>query len=421
MSTVRWVSPPRPADVDYDEARVPPFELPDVLVASDGTRIASAEAWRARRRPELLELFSREVYGRTPPPVPVRVAVASVDEQACFGLVTRRELDVTVGEGDGSAVLRVLVFVPRGARGPVPAFLGINLLGNHTVHPDPKIRLATGWVPQSPETGIPDHEPTEASRGMHARRWPVELLAAAGYALVTVYAGDIDPDHPYARERGVRYALRDALDLDAGDAWGAISAWAYGLSRVLDALEQLPEIDAARVAVIGHSRFGKAALWAAARDERFALAVASGSGCAGAKLSRRRFGERVAHITTRFPHWFCKNFHAYADREDALPFDQHALLALLAPRPVYIASAEQDLWADPKGELLACLAASPVYALFGRSGIDVSPEAIRLNVSYGNHIGYHRRPGGHDILAADFWHVLAFARRHAIQESGASH
>lgn len=412
MSPIRYVSPPRPADINYDEARVAPYVLPDVLVASDGTRIDSADAWRTRRRPELLELFSRIVYGRTPPAVPVRVATASADEPASFGFVTRRELDVVVGEGPTSAVLRVLVFRPREARGPVPAFLGINLLGNHTVHPDPRIRLATGWVPHSPECGVFDHEATDASRGMHARRWPVELLAAAGYALVTVYAGDIDPDHPYPRESGVRYALRDALAPEGPDAWGCIGAWAYGLSRVLDALERLPEIDASRVAVVGHSRFGKAALWAAAQDERFALAVASGSGCAGAKLSRRHFGETVAHITARFPHWFCESFRAYADREHELPFDQHALLALLAPRPVYIVSAEQDLWADPKGELLACLAASPVYSLFGRSGIDVSPEAIRLNVAYGDHIGYHRRPGGHDLITADFWHALAFAGRH---------
>jgi (4-O-methyl)-D-glucuronate---lignin esterase len=282
----------------------------------------------------------------------------------------------------------------------------LNLFGNQTVHSDPAIRLAHGWVPNNPDLGLTDQRASEASRGMHQGRFPIEALVARGFALVTAYVGDIDPDFDDGFHNGV-HAFLPPSKRQASDSPGTLSAWAWGLSRLREALNDFPRIDRERLVVFGHSRLGKAALWAAAQDEAFALAISNESGCGGATLSRRCFGERLLHINRRFPHWFCPAFHAYNDREHELPVDQHQLLALLAPRPVYVASAAGDLWADPLGEQLACEAASPVYTLFGARGFGPAKDDPRAPS-----IGYHVRPGRHDIIARDFWHYLAFAETH---------
>jgi hypothetical protein len=409
----RYQTPPRPLDVNYDEAQVPPYTLPDALLGADGVRIDRPSAWWQRRRPELLACFEREVYGRVPElELRVEVSEAARDPGAIGGLATRLELDVLLrgGAGTGSLSLQLLLFLPNAAARPSPVFLGLNLFGNQSVHPDPKIRLARGFVANDATLGIHEHAASEASRGGHARRWPVELVMSRGYALATLYAGDLDPDFDDAFELGVHGAF-DAGAAQREDAWGALAAWAFGLSRALDALAQLPELDAQRVAVIGHSRLGKAALWAAANDQRFALAIANESGRGGAALSRRRFGETVRHLNQRFPHWFCRRFKHYADREHELPIDQHELLALIAPRPLYVASAAQDSWCDPYGEFLSCRAASPVFEFLGVPGLGVQ-EPPPLGVSVGGHLAYHVRAGGHDLTVEDWRHYLAFADRH---------
>jgi hypothetical protein len=304
--------------------------------------------------------------------------------------------------------MHLLMYVPNAAAKPVPAFLGLNFRGNHGVHPDPAITMSANWIRFAPRDQIPESG-VEASRGATAHCWQVEKLMARGYALATAYYGDLEPDFPEGWKHGIRGALAKAEF--AADDWGAIGAWAWGLRRALDCLEQDGDVDATRVGVLGHSRLGKTALWAGAQDERFALVISNDSGCGGAALSRRWFGETVARINLQFPHWFCGNFKRYNDNEAALPVDQHMLIALMAPRPVYVASAEEDLWADPRGEFLGARHAEPVYHLLGRKGLEADAMPP-VNHPVGDTIGYHVRSGKHDVLEYDWDQYLNFADRH---------
>jgi hypothetical protein len=401
----------QPADALYDEAKVPAYVLPDPLRFADGTPVLAADDWTGRRRAEVLRLFEEHVYGKSPaPPSGMRAVVVEEDPRALGGLATRRQVRVLLDGTESGPAFEMLLYVPNAAKRPVPAFLGLNFDGNHAVHPDPGIRIATAWMDDGP--GVVDHRATGAARGTNAAAWPVERILDRGYALATIYYGDIEPDHPEGWKAGVRSRVGPgASGRFAPDDWGAIGAWAWALSRALDVLSKDPDVDGARVAVIGHSRLGKTALWAGARDERFAMVVSNESGEGGAALARRRFGETTERITRVFPHWFAHRYRDYADREDALPVDQHMLLALAAPRPLYVASATEDLWADPRGEFLAAKAAEPVYRLLGKAGlgVDAPPPADR---PVGDTIGYHDRTGKHALTAYDWEQYLDFADRH---------
>ena len=396
--------PPVP-ETNYDESKVPDYMLPDPLTALDGSRIETAEAWRTKRRPELLRLFAEQMYGRTPSgSLPVEYETLSENENALDGKATRRQIRVHFS---GALHMDVLLFLPNGLDAPAPAFVGLNFGGNHTVHPDPGIRL-----PESPlRTG---GAASEERRGSSAGRWQAETVAARGYALATAYYGDIDPDMDDGFRNGV-HPLYHGAGVPSADEWGSIGAWAWGLSRALDMLLTesgcAERVDGRRVAVMGHSRLGKTALWAGAQDERFALIISNNSGCGGAALSRRRFGETVGRINTAFPHWFCGNFKQYNENESALPFDQHQLIALMAPRPVYVASAEDDRWADPRGEFLSALHADSVYRLLGTDGMPAA-EMPAPELPVMSRIGYHIRRGGHDVKAYDWERFLDVADKH---------
>ncbi len=404
----------QPAKANYDEAKVPAYTLPDGLVCTDGTPVTNAMAWREKRRPELIRLFEEQVYGRAPGrPGAMRFETLSVKTNALGGLATRKEIAIWfTGKTDGPS-MTLLLYLPNAARKPAPAFLGFSFNGNHAVSTEPDVRLSERWMVGERSSCIVSNHATAACRGIEAARWPVEKILARGYALATAYYGDLEPDFAEGWKQGVRAAVSPAGTNTwfRPEEWGAIGAWAWGLSRALDYLETEPAVDAKRVALLGHSRLGKTALWAGARDERFAIVIANDSGEGGAALARRRFGERTANLNRAFPHWFCGNFKKYSDGEDDLPVDQHELIALVAPRPVYVASATEDLWADPRGEFLAAKGAEPVYQLFGRPGlgVDTQPAADR---PVGDFIGYHLRTGKHDTTDYDWAQYLNFAARH---------
>ncbi len=374
--------------VNYDESLVKPYTLPDPLVFNNGKRVRNARQWNHRRRAEILEIFASEMYGHVPGrPAGLHSKVLS-EETVFEGLGIRKTVRLYL-DSQEEHWFDVMIHQPANSLAPVPVFTGINFQGNDATLTD------------------------DGTEELDGRRWPYRQILEAGFAVATCSRNEIEPDTTEPTGKGVRSWY------NPGGDWGAISAWAWALSRVMDYIETDPSLDASRVAVTGHSRLGKTALWAGANDPRFAIVISNDSGCCGAAISRRVFGETFEVIGTTFPHWFCARFQHYLRHEDAFPADQHWLAALIAPRPLYIASASGDLWADPKGEWLCAQNVGPVYRLFkkpvlsGREMPVVSPDAHPGTVYCDNAgtVGYHIRVGRHDILAPDWEQYILFARR----------
>ena len=393
---------------NYDEAKVQEYQLPDPLLFEDGRKIADASQW-AERRAELLRLFSDHVYGRVPQAAAGMHLEAEITKEIpgfLGGKALLREVRLSFPGHPEATALDLMVVTPAGAGNPVPIFLGLNFYGNHTVHPDPRISLNPRWM-RGEGAGVVDNRATDAARGTASGRWPLEMIVSKGYGVATLYCGDIDPDC----DDGFLNGIHEVFGKPGPGEWGTVASWSWGLSRAMDYLMHDRRVDGGKVAVIGHSRLGKAALWAAAQDERFDMVISNNSGCGGAALSRRAYGETVQRINSAFPHWFTDRFKGYNGNEAEIPVDQHQLIALAAPRPAYVASASDDLWADPCGEFLAAKHAEPVYALFGKQGLGVE-EMPAIGQSIGHHLGYHLRGGAHGIEAWDWIRYLDFADRH---------
>ncbi len=401
------------AQVNYDEDSVPTYDLPSLLANVDDAHLLDANYWRDKRRPALKKLLQDEMYGNYPDEG-VQVTYITNSDQVVFeGLARRKEVTMSVSRAGISRDVGILIYLPVKSQKPVPLFVGLNFYGNHTIHADPGISIHENWVRNREEYGIRNHRANYLSRGVSAHRWPVEQIVGAGFGLATIYYGDIDPDFDDGFQNGI-HALLPA-DTDKSKL-SSISAWAWALSKTLDYFEQDQSIDEDKVSVIGHSRLGKTSLWAGVMDERFAMVVSNDSGCGGAALSRRQFGETVHIINRSFPHWFNDRFNYYNEQVGDLPFDQHTLLALVAPRPLYVASALQDRWADPHGEFLSAKEASKVYRLFDLEGLETQTMPGANHPLSDSSVGYHMRDGKHDITAYDWSQYLLFAQRHLVSE-----
>ncbi len=390
-------------------------EWPDPLVMLDGRKVSSAEMWTRERRPELKALFQHYMYGYfSPPPKNVKGVVARIDRAFFGGKATKKEVTITFGP-PGCPPIELLLVVPNRRTGPAPAFLGLNFTGNHSLVADPTVALPRPWMRDG--AGVVNNRATEAGRGRNIDTWAIEESINRGFAVATFYYGDVFPDKPDFTEGVVPFLLEPGRTAPGPNDWGAIACWAWGLHRAMDYLVTDADIDPKRVAVTGHSRNGKAALLAAAFDERFALAIPHQAGCGGTGPSRTKNpkSETVKAINDRFPHWFNDVFPQFNDAEDRLPFDQHCLVALVAPRPVLFTNGIEDQWADPSGQLDVLRGADPVYRLLGTgsetAGLGAKEMPPLGQLSRGT-LGYFIRSGGH-VSDPDYWRVfLDFADDH---------
>ena len=380
---------------------------PEVLKLTQGIKVKTVDEWERIRRPEILELFSSTMYGHSPAkPDAFSFRVLSSDNAALGGKATSKQVRVYF-DADTTVRMDILMYLPNDRQRPVPVFVGLNFFGNQIVLKDPAILITDQWVPENESFGIVEHRATEKSRGVRTSRWPVERILERGYGVATIYCGDVDPDFHDGFKNGV-HSLFDKRERNES-SWGTIAAWAWGLQRAMDYFESDHDVDISKVAVLGHSRLGKAALWAGAQDTRFAMVISNDSGEGGAALSRNGKGESLRDITTTFPHWFCTKYATYAGKVGELPIDQHMLLALVAPRLLYVASATEDQWADPEGEFLSARLAEPVYKLYDRKGLGTRKMPPPDTPVQGGSIGYHLRTGKHDITVYDWERFMDFA------------
>jgi hypothetical protein len=370
---------------------------------SNGNKVKNAAEWNTVQRPYIYHMFEENVYGKYPAqPVTIHFKIRESSSNALNSTATRKQVRVYLHPTDTTVFTDVLIYLPNAVKTPVPVFLSLNFNGNQTVNKDPAIFPPQSGVIQA--NGVV--KPLDSTRGTDPY-WQMEDVIAHGYGVATAFYGDFEPDNKDGWKAGIRTTLKDVLKIQP-EEWSAIGAWAWGISRIMDYLQQDALIDPKKVALMGHSRLGKASLWAGASDPRFAVVISNESGEGGAALSKRQYGETVKQINDQFPHWFVTAFKKYNGNEAALPVDQHMLLALIAPRPLYVASAEGDQWADPKGEFLSALNAGKVYALFGKKGLETDTMPP-INHPVGNTIRYHIRSGGHAVALYDWQQYLQFA------------
>ncbi|MBQ9336930.1 MAG: acetylxylan esterase [Lentisphaeria bacterium] len=401
IQTIPWTA-------NYNEAEMPPYTLPELLQCGDGSLVRTAEEWQAKRRPELLRLFKDVMYGELPPlPDHVRYELLSEKKDARSGKAVRREVRLHFSMDNGRThSADMLYYFPADAKGKVPVFVGLTFIGNHAVTDEPDVRI-TGTIYDTPENQI------KRDRGLQTRRFPIDTILDRGYALAVVSYHDFFPDRLTGWEQSIFRLFFEGEELKRPKGYSSIGAWAWGISRMLDYLETVPEIDASKAAVFGHSRLGKTSLWAGVTDERFKVVCVNDSGCGGAALSRRLYGETLFSMCNYHhigDYWFTETLPAKAAHPELLPLDQHELIALAAPRAIAVHSATEDQWADPKGEYLSAYHAGPAFALFGKEPLR-SEEPPEPEHAVGTDVSYYCRIGKHDLLLSDWEHYMGIADR----------
>jgi pimeloyl-ACP methyl ester carboxylesterase len=369
--------------VNYDESAVPAYTLPDILLSMKGEKVKNVSAWEKRRRPELLALFEAHVYGKTPGSFDsLKFMVTNEKSDAMEGKAHLKQIKITAWNGGDSVSFPLVLFIPNKQKKAVPVFLLINNRSSRN---------------------------TDPARVHKSTFWPAEMVIDSGYAIAAFHHGDVAPDHRDQYQNGVLTRLFPA-ELEKDNGMKAIGVWAWAASRVMDYLKTDKEIDFNKVALVGHSRGGKTALWAAAQDQRFAMVFSSCSGSTGAALARRKYGETVSLINKQFGYWFNDNYKKYSNDVNSLPVDQHMLIGLIAPRPVYTTNAKEDRWADPYGSFLSLVNAKPVYDLY-RQQVSLPRDMPALNSPIINQVmGYHFREGKHDLNIYDWTNFIRFAK-----------
>lgn len=395
--------------VNYDEARVGSYSLPDPLVF-DGKEIKNAKEWYQKRRPEILKLFQEEQFGKSPSREHISFHVFDKGTPAFEGKALRKQVAIYFTEDTSKYKADLLIYLPANCKKPVPLFLQISFMPNSVSVDDPGVKPGMMWTREGKRV------PANSEIGMG--RLDVDKFVSAGFGVATIYYGDIEPDFARGIEYGIRgYYLKPGMQHPAPDEWGAISAWAWGLSCAMDYLVTDRQIDRSQVALFGISRLGKTVLWAGASDTRFGMVIASCSGEGGAALSRRNYGETIKHMTdsSRYFYQFCANRAKYAEDPGQSPVDAHLLLSMIAPRPLLLQTGNTDNWSDPKGEFLAAVAAGPVYRLLGKTGLDTAiMPAAGVPVLHG--IGYYMHSGGHGTQPEDYAVFMQFMKMHFDRE-----
>jgi hypothetical protein len=393
---------PSTADLPKKEA------MTDPLVMFNGERVLSPNQWRQLRRPELQALFQHYMYGSIPP-APAQLQIRVLEQYGFLeGKATLKLIVLETGPAPAPRIDLMLI-VPKGRQSPSPVFLAMNFCGNQALTDDPRVPLPRRWVPGSCKN-CTNNTATEASRGSQSADWPLAEIVGRGYALAAFYSGDIDSDRADVSDGLYKFLAGEDSSKNIPANRGTLAAWAWGFQRCVDYLTRDNDIDAKRIAAVGHSRNGKAALLAAAFDERIAIAFPHQAGCGGSAPSRGRIGESVKAINEHFPHWFNGAFKEFNAAPDRLPFDQNCLVALCAPRAVLFSAAQEDQWANPAGQFDVLWAAEGVYRLLDAPGLatEQMPPLRRL---VGDRLGYYIREGKHSMTADDWRIFMDFADR----------
>ncbi|MBR3223597.1 MAG: acetylxylan esterase [Kiritimatiellae bacterium] len=411
-------------DVNYDKGKIPPYALEDPLVFADGRKVATPADWGERRR-EILGIFAREMYGEEPPK-PEAVVTELADEKAAIdGHAVRRQYKMWFRADKSGPCVTWIMWIPKSAKKPVPVISFLNYRGNHELVPDEDIPVQQGWTRAGERYGVTNHASSAKTRGAlqdpnGAGIFPVGMILARGYAVMSACYCEVSPD-PEADEKDPQFQQNPFAYTGVFGLWGerdplrtdnvtSLGAWAWALSRGLDLAERVPELDAGRAVVTGCSRLGKAALIAAARDDRFAVCVPNQTGGGGVPLAKRDYGENVSTENRAFTHWYCRAYAKYAEAPwKTMPFDQHLFVACIAPRALLVEGYDSR-WFDTEGEYLAVKAASPVWTFLGKEGMpDVAwPDDFDTS-AIGRHLGYVRRNRNHGISAYDWTWLMDFA------------